>query len=213
MPDGGEAPQTFLPRGNFRDERRSVGRFRRAPPGPQTVEQQRRLFNPTDRPLQQPYAAFSAGEFFTIAIVNLVARYLGGRLKISPGFKYAMSNQFYQVNAGHVGANVTAPLPHLSISYQITPHDQVYVNAEGDYRQPSPGDTGNTVFGNKLPQNQYSISEQLGYRHAGSTLIVDVSAFNDNIVHRLLSRYIGSNLYSIIQAGSQTMRGIDASFA
>jgi hypothetical protein len=43
-------------------------------------EQQRRLFNPTDRPLQQPYAAFSGGEFLTIALENLIARYLGGRL-------------------------------------------------------------------------------------------------------------------------------------
>jgi hypothetical protein len=43
-------------------------------------EQQRRLFNPTDRPLMQPYAAFSGGELITIALENLIARYLGGRL-------------------------------------------------------------------------------------------------------------------------------------
>jgi hypothetical protein len=39
-------------------------------------DQQRRLFNPTDRPLQQPYAAFSGGEFITIAIENLIRNYL-----------------------------------------------------------------------------------------------------------------------------------------
>jgi hypothetical protein len=43
-------------------------------------EQQRRLFNPVQRPLQQPYAAYSGGEFITIAIQNLLGRYLGGRL-------------------------------------------------------------------------------------------------------------------------------------
>jgi hypothetical protein len=43
-------------------------------------EQQRRLFNPTDRPLQQPYAAFSGGELITIALENLIAKYLGGPL-------------------------------------------------------------------------------------------------------------------------------------
>jgi hypothetical protein len=42
-------------------------------------EQQRRLFSPTDRPLQQPYAAFSGGELITIALENLIAKYLGGR--------------------------------------------------------------------------------------------------------------------------------------
>jgi hypothetical protein len=43
-------------------------------------EQQQRLFNPTHRPLAQPYAAFSAGEAITIAIENLIGKYLGGRL-------------------------------------------------------------------------------------------------------------------------------------
>jgi len=41
-------------------------------------EQQQRLFNRTARPLQQPYAAFSGGELVTIALENLIARYLGG---------------------------------------------------------------------------------------------------------------------------------------
>lgn len=40
-------------------------------------EQQRRLFSPTERPLQQPYAAFSGGELITIAIQNLIAHYVG----------------------------------------------------------------------------------------------------------------------------------------
>ena len=43
-------------------------------------EQQRRLFNPVDHPLVQPYAAFSGGELITIAIENLIARYLGGKV-------------------------------------------------------------------------------------------------------------------------------------
>jgi hypothetical protein len=43
-------------------------------------EQQQRLFNPVDRPLAQPYAAFSPWEAITIAIENLIGRYLGGRL-------------------------------------------------------------------------------------------------------------------------------------
>jgi hypothetical protein len=43
-------------------------------------EQLQRLSNPVDRPLAQPYAAFSPGELITIAVENLVAKYLGGRL-------------------------------------------------------------------------------------------------------------------------------------
>ena len=43
-------------------------------------EQQRRLFSPTSRPLAQPYAAFSGGELITIALENIIGRYVGGRL-------------------------------------------------------------------------------------------------------------------------------------
>ena len=44
-------------------------------------EQQRQLFKPSSRPLQQPYAAYSGGEFFTIALENLLGAYLGDKLK------------------------------------------------------------------------------------------------------------------------------------
>jgi hypothetical protein len=43
-------------------------------------EQQRLLNHPVDRPLMQPYAAFSQGELLTVAIENLAINYLGGRL-------------------------------------------------------------------------------------------------------------------------------------
>jgi hypothetical protein len=46
-----------------------------------SYQQQRQLFNPVDHPLQQPYAAFSGGELITIAIENLIGKYLGGRAR------------------------------------------------------------------------------------------------------------------------------------
>ena len=42
-------------------------------------EQQRQLWNPTDHPLQQPYAAFGQGELLTILVENLVGKYLAGK--------------------------------------------------------------------------------------------------------------------------------------
>jgi hypothetical protein len=42
-------------------------------------DQQQRLFNSVDHPLVQPYAAFSGGELITVAMENLIARYLGGK--------------------------------------------------------------------------------------------------------------------------------------
>ena len=43
-------------------------------------EQQQQMFSKTDRPLQQPYAAFSGGELITLAIEGLMQKYLGGAL-------------------------------------------------------------------------------------------------------------------------------------
>jgi len=42
-------------------------------------EQQRQMFNPVDRPLMQPYAAFNTGQLLTILIENLMGKYLGGK--------------------------------------------------------------------------------------------------------------------------------------
>src|SRR5262245_27082861 len=43
-------------------------------------EQQQMLSNKTDRPLQQPYAAFSGGELITLAIEGLIQKYLGEKI-------------------------------------------------------------------------------------------------------------------------------------
>lgn len=43
-------------------------------------EQQQRAFSKTERPLMQPYAAFSGGELITLAIEGLMQKYLGGAL-------------------------------------------------------------------------------------------------------------------------------------
>jgi len=49
------------------------------PGGLYGYEQQQQVFNKTDHPLMQPYAAFNGGELITIAIENLAMKYLGGR--------------------------------------------------------------------------------------------------------------------------------------
>lgn len=52
-----------------------------APPGGlYGYDQQQRLFNSVNNPLVQPYAAFSGGELITVAVENLIARYVGGKV-------------------------------------------------------------------------------------------------------------------------------------
>ena len=43
-------------------------------------EQQRVMFNPVDKPLMQPYAAFGQGQLLTILIENLVRHYLADKI-------------------------------------------------------------------------------------------------------------------------------------
>lgn len=50
------------------------------PGGLYGYEQQRLLWNKTDHPLVQPYAAFSSGELVTLAIEGLIQKYVGGRV-------------------------------------------------------------------------------------------------------------------------------------
>lgn len=140
------------------------------------------------------------------------AKYFHDRLLISAGFKYVMSNVWYKIYPGtrQMGQNLTAPLPHLSISYHFNDHHQLYVNAEGDFRQPSASALGNTTYTGTLPKNQYSIKEELGYRYNDKYVIVDLDLFNYNITNRLLSTYLGNNQTGVVNAGNQTARGFDA---
>lgn len=145
------------------------------------------------------------------------SRYLNNRLLINAGFKFVMSNTWnngWMGNTNHPtgsnsGANRTEPLPQLSISYQINENNQIYVNAEGDYRQPSATDLGWTYAGTPIPKNQYSIKEELGYRYHNKYVMVDMSLFNYNVKNRLVDQYVGMNSFSPMSIGSQTMRGFD----
>ena len=49
------------------------------PGGVYAYEQQRVVFNPTNYPLMQPYAAFSGSELLTLAIESVVGHYAGGK--------------------------------------------------------------------------------------------------------------------------------------
>lgn len=50
------------------------------PGGLYAYEQQRLLFNKTNHPLEQPYAAYSGGELVTLAIEGLIAKYVAGKV-------------------------------------------------------------------------------------------------------------------------------------
>lgn len=145
------------------------------------------------------------------------------RLTIEAGFKEAMvSRMSTQLVPGanyKTTANYAEPLPQFSASFQITPHDQVYINGSTAFRAPSSiltmADYFSTTTG-KLAHSratnlspEYSIGEEIGYRHYG---LVSVSAalFNYNLTNRQLNSTVylnGVPTTASINAGGQTSRG------
>ncbi|PHY93894.1 TonB-dependent receptor [Acetobacter pomorum] len=137
------------------------------------------------------------------------AKYLHDKLLINGGFKFVMSNAWNKDYYGRQGRNSTAPLPQLSISYNINDQNQIYVNAEGDYRQPTENDMGWLYTDVPILKNQYSIKEELGYRYHNRYMMMDLSFFNYNVTNRVVDQYLGMNNYRPFSIGSQTMRGLD----
>ena len=170
----------------------------------------------------------NAGYEIHSLFVQDTAKYLQDRLVIHAGFKFAMINSWTSSfanidgtkvkgsvcdNSGdfqHCSNNRTEPLPQLSIGYTFNEHHQIYINAEGDYRQPSAVDMGWLPSGPNFLKNQYSIKEELGYRYHDKYIIFDMSLFNYNVTNRIVNQYVGMNSFSPMSIGGQTMRGFDA---
>lgn len=163
------------------------------------------------------YGQTAGYELHSLFIQNQ-SRYLNNRLLINAGFKFVMSNAWNKgwlgnnrnlLSGNSSGKNTTEPLPQLSISYQINPNNQIYINAEGDYRQPSATDMGWMNASGPMLKNQYSIKEELGYRFHNKYVMVDMSLFNYNVRNRIVDQYVGMNSFSPMSIGNQTMRGFD----
>ncbi|AOX18251.1 TonB-dependent receptor [Kozakia baliensis] len=137
------------------------------------------------------------------------AKYFQDRLTIHGGFKFVMSNTWNRDYYGRQVANRTEPLPQLQIGYRINEHNQVYLNVEGDYRQPSQVDLGWLYTDVAIPKNQYSIKEELGWRYHDKYLVIDASFFNYNVTNRIVDQYVGMNNFRPFSIGNQQMRGFD----
>ncbi|OUI81977.1 TonB-dependent receptor [Acetobacter tropicalis] len=149
---------------------------------------------------------------------------LHDKLLLNAGFKEVMiarnaSSQLPGTTA-RVNAYTAQPLPQVSASYKITPHDQIYINGTTAFREPASinsyidiysvatGKMSSTHNTNLNPE--FSISEELGYRHTGF-LNLSLAFFNYNFTNRQLSTSAlvnGTPETFSINAGGQTTRGV-----
>lgn len=182
-----------------------------------------------DRILLSDGQRLLAGSFHTMSQVN--ALFIGdhislfkNRLAIDVGFKEVMLSR-WGTNAlpgpqHNVTSNSVEPLPRLGMRWNITPRDQLFLNATTNFRAPavtayydtysltSPARAG--VGSNNL-KNEYSISEEIGYRRTGEWITGSLTFFNYNFTNRQVTTQnnTGTMSYSV-NAGGQTSRGIDA---
>ncbi len=146
---------------------------------------------------------------------------LNDTLKIDAGFKYAMVNREGTNSLPgpqyRVGLDSAQPLPRAAIRYTITPQSQIFASVSTNFRSPTEYVLYNTydVYGDQLQQgasqkDEYSISEEAGYRYQGKFLDASAIFFNYNFTNRQVSTLIDTVIASSINAGGQTSRGVDA---
>ncbi len=146
---------------------------------------------------------------------------LGGRLRIDVGLKYAMVNRDGTNSLPgpqyRVGLNSAQPLPRAALRYQLTPRSQIFASVSTNFRSPTEYVLYDTydVFGDLVSKgtsqrDEYSISEELGYRTQGRLIDGSISLFNYNFTNRQVATLVDGVIGSSINAGGQTSRGVDA---
>ncbi|WP_415667558.1 TonB-dependent receptor [Zymomonas mobilis] len=151
--------------------------------------------------------------------------FLQNRLTFDIGFKEVIMTRHgynYLPGSQHkANFSTSEPLPRLGLRYQIDSKSHVFFSASTNFRtadetalynsyDPTSGDI--IVNGNKNLKNEYSVSEELGYRYSDALVTGSLTLFNYNFSNRQLQTVIvqnGSHIQSTINAGNQISRGVD----
>ncbi|MCQ8241571.1 TonB-dependent receptor [Rhizosaccharibacter radicis] len=148
------------------------------------------------------------------------------RVTLELGFKDALSTRTgWNAIPGaryRTGINSAEPLPHLGARWQIDRRNQLFMSVGTNFRVPAetvlfdsfdPASGTQTGAANTGLRDEYSISEELGYRYSGDLLIGSVTLFNYNFTNRQVATIAdinGALVSSTLNAGGQSSRGVDA---
>ncbi len=112
-----------------------------------------------------------------------------------------------------------AALPRAAVHYQLDDRQQLFANITTNFRAPDEYTLYNGYDGGALTKtgttalkNEYSVSQELGYRYIGPSLSASVTAFHYHFRNRQLGTLIdlgGAQINSTLNAGSQTSYGVD----
>jgi len=113
-----------------------------------------------------------------------------------------------------------AALPRAALHYQVDAENQVFADVTTNFRAPDEYTLYNTYYDGGLAgqgttslKNEYSVSEEIGYRHAGPYVSGAVTGFHYKFRNRQLATIAnvdGALINTTLNAGHQTSYGIDA---
>ena len=145
------------------------------------------------------------------------------RLRIEVGFKgvdvLRNGRNYLPGPQSAVRLNSFAALPRAAVHYRLDDRQQLFANITTNFRTPNeftlfdsytggvPDGVGTTAL-----KNEYSVSQELGYRYIGPNLSASFTAFHYHFSNRQLATVIdsgGALVNATINAGGQTSYGLD----
>jgi len=113
-----------------------------------------------------------------------------------------------------------AALPRASVHYRLDDRQQLFANITTNFRTPneftlynSYADGALVVQGTDALKNEYSVSQELGYRFIGEAVSASLTGFHYAFRNRQLATVIdrgGAQINGTLNAGGQTSYGVDA---
>ncbi|EQB18719.1 TonB-denpendent receptor [Novosphingobium lindaniclasticum LE124] len=119
-----------------------------------------------------------------------------------------------------VRTNSFAALPRAAVHYRLDDRQQLFANITTSFRTPNEFALYNSYYGGEIVgagttnlKNEYSVSQELGYRYIGPSLSFSVTGFHYHFRNRQVATVVNSGgalVNSTINGGSQTSYGLDA---
>ena len=111
-------------------------------------------------------------------------------------------------------------LPRAAVHYAVDDRQQLFANITTNFRTPNEFTLYDNYYGGVVStrgtnalKNEYSVSQELGYRYIGPSLSASLTGFHYKFRNRQLATVVdvgGAQVNSTLNAGGQTSYGVDA---
>ncbi|WP_420145722.1 TonB-dependent receptor [Sphingobium sp.] len=145
------------------------------------------------------------------------------RLTIDAGFKGVSllrnGRNYLPGPQSKVHVDSFAALPRAAVHYRLDDRQQLFANITTNFRTPNEFALYNAYYDGELVsqgtdalRNEYSVSQELGYRYIGPNLSFSLTAFHYHFRNRQVATVVNSGgalVNATINGGSQTSYGLD----